>query len=179
MEAIYIMKHEIMEWLKALVSSIVIVGIILFFVRPTLVKGDSMFPTIKEHNYLIIEKMSYRFGEPEAGDIIVFKSELKENSFKNKDLIKRVIGVPGDHIQIMDGIVVVNGEAIKEEYINEPYTFGSIDIEIPEEKVFVMGDNRQVSRDSRDSAVGLVSFDKIRGKIWVRLYPFNKIGPVK
>lgn len=172
------MKRELMEWLKALVSSLIIVGIILFFVRPTLVKGDSMFPTIKEYNYLIIEKMSYRFHEPEYGDIIVFKSELPENRFKNKDLIKRVIGTPGDHLEIRDGQVYLNDELIQESYINEPYTFGNVDVVIPDHKVFVMGDNRAVSRDSRDQAVGLVMFDQIRGKILIRLFPFNRMGKV-
>jgi len=168
-----------MEWLKALISSLIIVGIILFFIRPTLVKGDSMFPTIKEYNYLIIEKMSYKFSDPERGDIIVFKSDLPENRFKSKDLIKRVIGVPGDHIMIQEGIVVVNGQQMTETYINDPYTFGLVDVVIPEGKVFVMGDNRAVSRDSRDNAVGLVEYDRIRGKIFVRLFPFNKMGAIE
>jgi len=173
------MKQELMEWLKALISSLIIVGIILFFIRPTLVKGDSMFPTIKEYNYLIIEKMSYKFSDPERGDIIVFKSDLPENRFKSKDLIKRVIGVPGDHIMIQEGIVVVNGQQMTETYINDPYTFGLVDVVIPEGKVFVMGDNRAVSRDSRDNAVGLVEYDRIRGKIFVRLFPFNKMGAIE
>lgn len=173
------MKRELMEWLKALLSSLIIVGIILFFIRPTLVKGDSMFPTIKEYNYLIIEKMSYRFGEPHQGDIIVFKSDLPENRFKNKDLIKRVIGTPGDHVVIREGQVYINDKLQNESYINEPYTFGNVDIVVPESHVFVMGDNRAVSRDSRDQAVGVVPYDRIRGKIFIRLFPFNRMGAVQ
>lgn len=173
------MKQEVVEWLKALLSSLIIVGLILFFIRPTLVKGDSMYPTIKEYNYLIIEKMSYRFAEPDRGDIIVFKSELRENLFKNKDLIKRVVAKPGDNVRIFEGKVFLNDQLLEEDYINEPYTYGQLDVVVPEGSVFVMGDNRGVSRDSRDDAIGFVDYDRIRGKIFIRLFPFKEIGLVK
>ncbi len=172
-------KTEIIEWAKALISSIVIVGLIMFFVRPTLVKGDSMYPTIKEYNYLIIEKVTYRSNEPERGDIIVFKSSLDENRFKKKDLIKRVIGIEGDHVVISDGLVYVNNEALEEGYINSDYTFGEVDVNVPEDAVFVLGDNRAISRDSRDPAVGFVDLTNVRGRIFVRLFPFNKMGNVE
>lgn len=169
---------EVKEWLQSLLFSVVVVGVLMIFIQPTLVKGDSMFPTIQENNYLVIEKVSYWFRTPVYGEVIVFKSHLPENSFKNKDLIKRIIGLPGDAIKIKDGLVYRNGEALQEPYIAEPFTFGDIDVTVPADSVFILGDNRAVSRDSRDPAVGFVPMDSIRGRILVRLFPFNEIGAI-
>lgn len=171
--------NEVKEWLQSLVFSVVVVGLLMIFIQPTLVKGDSMFPTIQENNYLVIEKVSYWFRAPVYGEVIVFRSHLPENSFKNKDLIKRIIGLPGDVIRIKDGAVLRNGEPLDEPYIAEPFTFGELEVTVPAESVFILGDNRAVSRDSRDPAVGFVPMSSIRGKILVRLFPFNRAGLVE
>lgn len=171
--------NEVKEWLQSLLFSIVVVGALMIFIQPTLVKGDSMFPTIQENNYLVIEKVSYWFRAPAYGEVIVFKSHLPENSFKNKDLIKRVIGLPGDTIKIKDGTVFRNGETLAEAYTAEPYTFGDMEVTVPADSVFILGDNRAVSRDSRDPAVGFVPMKSIRGKILVRLFPFTEVGSVE
>lgn len=171
--------NEVKEWLSSLLFSILVVGILMIFVQPTLVKGDSMFPTIQESNYLVIEKVSYWFRGPTYGEIVVFKSHLPENSFRNKDLIKRVIGLPGDRIRIADGQVFRNEEVLRESYTAEPYTIGAVDVIVPEDSVFLLGDNRTVSRDSRDPAVGFVPIKSIRGRILVRLFPFNRVGTVE
>ncbi|TCO73823.1 signal peptidase I [Marinisporobacter balticus] len=173
------MKKEIVEWIKTIVISVVIALVITTFIRPTLVKGYSMYPTLNEYDYLIINKIPYMMHEPERGDIVVFKSHLKTEDGKEKDLIKRVIGIPEDHIKITGGEVFVNGEKLDERYINGDYTSGEIDIEVPENKIFAMGDNRENSLDSRDERVGPVGIDTVRGKVLVRLYPFNKIGKVR
>lgn len=173
------MKKEIIEWIKTIVISVVIALIITTFIRPTLVKGYSMYPTLNEYDYLIINKIPYMMHEPERGDIVVFKSHLTTEDGKEKDLIKRVIGIPKDKIKITDGKVFVNGEKLNEPYINGDYTPGEIDIEVPENKIFAMGDNRENSLDSRDERVGPVEIDTVRGKVLVRLYPFNKIGKVQ
>ncbi len=173
------MINEVKEWLQSLLFSVVVVGLLMIFIQPTLVKGDSMFPTIQENNYLVIEKISYWFRAPAYGEVIVFKSHLPENSFRNKDLIKRIIGLPGDTIVIKDGIVTRNGTALKEPYIAEPFTFGDLAVTIPADSVFILGDNRAVSRDSRDPAVGFVPIKSIRGKILLRLFPFNEMGSVE
>lgn len=170
---------EVKEWLQSLLFSLVVVGILMIFIQPTLVKGDSMFPTIQENNYLVIEKVSYWFKAPAYGDVIVFKSHLPENAFRNKDLIKRIIGLPGDRIGIHNGIVSRNGIALEEPYTAEPYTAGDLEVTVPGDSVFILGDNRAVSRDSRDPAVGFVPLDSIRGRILVRLFPFNRIGLVQ
>lgn len=170
---------EVKEWLQSLLFSVLVVGLLMIFIQPTLVKGDSMFPTIQENNYLVIEKVSYWFRAPAYGEVIVFKSHLPENSFKNKDLIKRVIGLPGDSIIIKGGLVTRNGTILQEPYIAEPYTFGDIAVTVPDDSVFILGDNRAVSRDSRDPAVGFVAMKSIRGKILLRLFPFHEMGSVE
>ncbi len=170
---------EVFEWIKTIVISIVIALIITTFIRPTLVRGQSMYPTLEENNYLIINKIPYMIHEPERGDIVVFKSHLTTADGKEKDLIKRVVAVEGDEIVIEEGRIYINGEELDEDYINGSYTPGSVEMTIPKDHVFVMGDNRQNSLDSRDPKVGPVEVDSIRGKVLVRLFPFNKIGKVE
>lgn len=170
------MAKEIFEWVKTIIISVIIALFITAFIRPTLVKGHSMYPTLEPNNCLIINKIPYMLHEPQRGDIVVFKSHLKAIDGDEKDLIKRVIAVEGDKLVIKDGKVFVNGKEMKENYINGNYTSGNIDIVVPEGKVFVMGDNRPNSLDSRSPDVGLVDVDDIRGKVLVRLFPFNEIG---
>lgn len=171
-------KKEIKEWIKVIVTALVFAFIITQFIRPTLVRGESMFPTLKENDYLIINRMAYKFGEPKDGDIIVFHTNLLQDNGKKKDLVKRVIATEGQHIKIEDSKVYVDGKLINEPYIHDNYTEGYIDIQIPKGKVFAMGDNREKSLDSRYEDVGLVDVDDIMGKVMVRLYPFNKIGTI-
>ncbi len=172
------MKKEILEWVKTIAISIVIAMIITTFIRPTLVKGYSMYPTLNEYDYLIINKIPYMLHEPERGDVVVFQSHIMTIEGKEKDLIKRVIGIPGDTIQITEGKVFVNGQLMDENYINGNYTSGEVLLEVPENMIFVMGDNRENSLDSRDEKVGAVPIDTVRGKTLIRLYPFTKIGTI-
>lgn len=172
------MAREIFEWIKTIVVAVVIALVITTFIRPTLVKGQSMYPTLEPNNYLIINKIPYMMHKPERGDIVVFKSHLTTDDGKEKDLIKRVVAVEGDNVVIKEGVIYINGEKQEEDYINGNFTSGDIDINIPEGKVFVMGDNRQNSLDSRDPRVGNVDIETIIGKVLVRLFPFNEIGNV-
>ncbi|MGL5713651.1 MAG: signal peptidase I [Paraclostridium sp.] len=173
-------KKEVFEWIKIIITSLVIALVITHFVRPTLVQGSSMYPTLEEKDYLIINRVAYNRKNPNKGDIIVFKTELLQDNGKKKDLVKRVIGLPGDHIKINNQKVYLNGELLEEEYLDSTIiTEGNMDITIPDGKVFVMGDNRQHSMDSRDPDVGLVEIDDIMGKVMVRLLPFDKIGKVE
>ncbi len=169
--------NELKEWAKDIVIAIIVAVIILQFIKPTFVKETSMLPTLQEYNFLFLNKQSYFFGEPERGDIIVFHTDLKTQNRDEKMLIKRVIGLPGEVIHIEDGKVMINGEVLEEPYIMEPYTSGYVDnMKIPDDSMFVMGDNRQNSIDSRDASVGLVKIKDVYGKAVFRLYPFNKIG---
>lgn len=172
-------KKELFEWVKIIITSLAIALVITHFIRPTLVQGSSMYPTLEEKDYLIINRVAYNKKLPEKKDIIVFKTELLQDNGKKKDLVKRVIGLPGDHVKITDYQVYINGELLEEDYLSSTViTEGNIDITIPEGSIFVMGDNRQHSMDSRDPDVGLVKIEDIMGKVVVRLLPFNKIGKV-
>ena len=164
------------------VVAVVLAGIVLFFVRPTIVKQSSMEDTLHENDYMIMYRQAYRNSTPERGDIIIFQSDLTdEETGKDKLLIKRVIGLPGDDIKIADGQLYINGEAYKEDYLKDGFT-PAFEIPpegetytVPEGMFFCMGDNRAGSTDSRDSRVGCVPADAIEGKVIVRLFPFNQI----
>lgn len=171
-------KKEMFEWIKTILIAVIIAFVITTFIRPTLVKGESMSPTLHNNNYLIIDKISYMMHKPEKDDIVVFKSHLKNTDGKEKDLIKRIIAVEGDEIEIDDGEIYVNGEKLEEGYTNGSYTSGEVKVKIPLNQVFVMGDNREVSVDSRDPSVGTINIDTIKGKVLIRLFPFDKIGKV-
>lgn len=173
------LKKEILEWVKTIGLSIILALIITSVVKPTVVKGISMNPTLVENDYLIIYKLAYKSEIPKFKDIVVFESDLKQENGKEKDLVKRIIGVPGDHIVVKDGEVYLNEKQLSESYINDGYTDGQVDLVVPKGKVFAMGDNRLNSMDSRSQEVGLVDMDDILGKVVVRLYPFNKVGTLK
>jgi len=168
---------ELKEWVKDIAIAVIVALIILQFIKPTFVRETSMLPTLGEYNFLFLSKQAYRFGEPERGDIIVFHTNLKTIDGSEKMLIKRVIGLPGDTITIEDGDVIINGEVQDEPYTMDGYTSGYVkDLVVPEDSLFVMGDNRQNSIDSRDPSVGMVKIDDVYGKAVFRLYPFDKIG---
>lgn len=163
--------------IKDILIALVIVVIVTAIIKPTIVKEHSMDPTLQENNYLLINKLAYKVGEEQRGDIIVFESELEGEDGENRLLIKRIIGLPGETIRIQDGEVYINGTMLEEDYLNDGTTSGEvIDYVVPEGHFFVMGDNRLVSIDSRSESVGCVPEDAIMGKAFVRLYPFNEIG---
>lgn len=172
------MKAIVRDILLALVLALAI----SLLVRPTIVKEISMLPTLQENNYLMISKQAYRFGDVARDDIIVFHSDLMDEEGKEKLLIKRIIGIPGDVLTITNNRVYRNGYRIQEPYIMggiEGITSGEIhNYVVPEGFVFVMGDNREVSLDSRAEEVGSIRISDIIGKAFFRLYPFDEIGGV-
>jgi signal peptidase I len=166
------------EWIKDILVAVVVSIIILQFIKPTIVREHSMENTLKENDYILLSRQAYTlFGEPEQGDIVVFRSELKMPTGEDKLLVKRIIAVPGDTIAIEDGWVILNGEALEESYTKDGYTATDMEeITVPQDFLFAMGDNRQNSMDSRDDRVGMIPVDAVVGKAFFRLYPFDHIG---
>lgn len=173
------------EFIKDLIIALAIVVAITFVIKPTIVKETSMKPNLQNNNYLFVFKLAYVTKEhPDHGDIIVFKSDIdKDDGSGKKLLIKRVIGTEGDTIEIHDDMVIRNGEVLDEEYImDEEFDSGTPgyieEFTVPDDEIFVMGDHRTVSLDSRDSSVGTIDEDSIVGKAVFRIFPFNEIGKI-
>jgi signal peptidase I len=194
---------EIRSWIFSIVGAFFIAVLLNTKVFAMVqVQQSSMENTLFSNQKLIVDKLSYNFAEPQKGDIIIFL-ENEENgtlvedtlriigemisTFKNgKDssedenrLVKRVIGVAGDEIDIKDGSVYVNGQKLEEAYVSGETMNGEIKlpIKIGEDKLFVLGDNRRVSKDSR--RFGLIDIKQVEGKAIYRVYPFNKIGKIE
>ena len=168
---------NVLSWIRDIVIAIIIAAIILAFFKPIIVQQESMQPNFYSGDYVITSRQSYRlFGEPQRGDIIVFKSDLYDDSGKQKNLIKRIIGLPGDTLEIKEGDVYINGELLQEEYVAEQGLSGEMEaVTVPEGRLFVMGDNRGVSLDSRSEAVGTIDMDAIVGKVVIRRYPVSEM----
>lgn len=165
-----------------IIIAVALAALVLYFIRPTVVKQSSMEDTLHENDYMIMYRLAYKNHEPQRGDIVIFQSELVDyNSGEDKLLIKRVIGLPGDDICIKNDQLYINGEAYNEDYLKDGYTpAGEIPeegetITVPEGVYFMLGDNRAGSVDSRYKDVGFVEFERIKGKVILRLFPFSKI----
>jgi len=171
---------ELYDWLKA----IIIAALIALFVRtflfsPIIVDGPSMQPTLYDRDQMIVNKFIYKFKEPERFDIVIFHAS------KYKDFIKRIIGLPGEHIKVIDNQLYVDGELVEEPFLDgyssEGFRTNDFTLEmlpgnyekIPEGKVLVLGDNRSNSTDSR--SIGLIDINDIVGKATVIYWPLNRM----
>ena len=154
---------------------------ITFVGQRTEVEGASMENTLHNGDNLIVDKLSYRFRDPERFDIIVFPFQYQANTY----YIKRIIGLPGETVQIMeDGSIYINGEKMEESYgreVIQPETIGRAaePIVLGEDEYFVMGDNRNNSSDSRTDIVGNIKREDIIGKAWLRIWPLSDFGVLK
>ncbi len=192
-------KREILDLIKVIVIALLITNFLNIFVFTlSQVRQSSMETTLISGDQLIVEKLSYTFGAPKTGDIIVFIKDPVDPSIGarfvrlyedmaakffrkegNTRLVKRVIGVPGDEINIQDGKVFVNGQELPEAYAQQPtYPKSSMQYPfvVPAGQYFVMGDNRGMSYDSRD--FGCIQREQIDGRVWIRFWPLNKLGGV-
>lgn len=153
--------------------------IIRFVGQRTEVSGHSMEDTLDDGDNLIVDKMTYRFRDPVRYDIIVFPYKYKEDTY----YIKRIIGLPGEMVQITEeGNILINGEILEESYGREVMKSPGIaadPIILGEDEYFVLGDNRNASADSRDPSVGVISGKDIVGRAWLRIWPLNKFGILK
>lgn len=165
------------EWIKDIAIAMLIAIVIVQFVKPTIVKQSSMEPNFHDKDYLFVSKQAYRFNEPKRGDVVVFDSSLTDEDGNDKLLIKRIVGLPGEKLDIIDEKVYINGVLLDETYTMDGTTYGEIsDLVIPAGMYFCMGDNRDVSIDSRDPAVGCVDERQLVGKVFFRLFPFQNMG---
>ena len=153
--------------------------IITFVGQSTRVSGSSMEPMLHDGDNLIVDKISYRFHEPQRFDIIIFPYQYEEDTF----YIKRIIGMPGETVWINNsGEIYINGVLMKEHYGLETIAYpglASTPITLGKDEYFVLGDNRNNSTDSRFDVVGPISRDEIVGRAWMRIFPFNQIGMIK
>lgn len=181
------------EWLSVL-KLVVIALIVALFVRtflfsPIIVDGPSMQPTLYSKDQMIVDKITYRFKQPERFDIVVFHAS------EQKDFIKRVIGLPGEHVMVQDDVLYINGEPVEQPFLennddeNSLFTVKTADFrleelkgnheKIPDGYIFVLGDNRHNSTDSRHDDLGLVPIDEVVGKTNIIYWPPSRIQIVK
>lgn len=169
---------ELSGWLLYIVLIIALTWIVVTFVgQRTEVSGSSMETTLSDKDQLIVDKMTYRFRDPKRYDIVVSPYQYQDNTY----YIKRIIGLPGETVQILSGMVYIDGMRLDEHYGNEimenpgiaeePLTLG-------EDEYFVLGDNRNNSSDSRASDVGLIHRKDLIGRAWIRVWPLSQIGVI-
>lgn len=170
-------QDELYDWVQSIAVILAVVILLFTFVfRIIGVDGDSMNPTLEDHDWMVVSNLFY---EPKYGDIVI----LTKNSFMEQPIVKRVIATEGQVIDInfTTGEVTVDGVVLDEPYIAEP-TKRNLGLEfpavVPEDCIFVMGDNRNHSSDSRDPSLGMINKQHIIGRLLFRVFPLNKIGAV-
>lgn len=176
-------KNEWFDWIKAILIAFLLAYIVrTFFFAPIVVDGPSMLPTLHDRDQMIVNKFNYKFKLPERFDIVVFHAS------EQKDFIKRIIGLPGEHVEMSDNVLYIDGKEVDEPFINkESYQTWTDDFRledlpgdyavIPEGYVLVLGDNRSNSTDSR--ILGLIPIDAIVGKTSLIYWPFDRLQVVK
>jgi signal peptidase I len=171
---------EIWDWVKSILIAVILALLIrLFLFEVFVVEGRSMYPTLSETERLMVNKVIYHFDEPKIGDIVVFQYE------PGRDFIKRVIGLEGDKVEISEGRVYINNVLLEEPYLlkgMEMYDYGPVNV--PPGYLFLMGDYRENSMDSRDPRVGFVSREFLKGRAFFIFWPpwdarviSNKVDP--
>jgi signal peptidase I len=154
-----------------LVSTAIVLPIRFFLVQPFLVRGESMVPNYLQGDYLIIDELSYRFRNPERGEVVVFLFPLNKKEF----YIKRIIGLPGETVQIKGGRVYINGTPLEERYLPTFIaTNGDVTQKLGDDEYFVLGDNRGASYDSR--RWGTLKRSYIVGRVWIRAWPLSRLA---
>lgn len=162
------LKNIIKEYAIYIIIIIVVLLVKTYLISPIIVNGDSMDSTLKDGDIMILNKYHYYNNDIERFDIVVVKHE-------NKYIIKRVIGLPGDEVKCIDNVLYINDKVYVENYLDEGTTTTDFETEIiPEGYYFVLGDNREVSLDSR--RIGLIKESEIEGKATYTIFPFDRWG---
>ena len=176
-------KKKLLGLLFLFLETVAVIVLAFFLVRVaierTVVPGTSMEPTLAEGTSIIVNKLSYWRKGPERFDVIVFEQEGEEHSYYH---VKRVIGLPGDTVQIANGVVHINGKPLKEAVHDLPKIhlagLAENEFSLDEDEYFVLGDNRNKSEDSRFANIGNVTKEQIVGKAWFTLNPFNIVSQI-
>ena len=171
-----------MDWLLHIVLAVLIgLFIVNFVAQITIVSGSSMEITLHDHDRIIIEKISPRFGMLDRGDIVTI-NDYPGLEMERKPIIKRIIGIEGDEVEIKDGRVYVNGVVLEEDYINVD-SLGTLDVDpqyskvtVPEGHIYVLGDNRLMGQSKDSRTFGPVSIKDVGGKAFFRFHPFKSFG---
>lgn len=169
-------KNELLRLGLAVTGLVIATVLLIVFVgQRTEVNGDSMVPTLFDGDNLIVDKISYRFHEPERFDVVVFP--YRNASGEVVYYIKRVIGLPKETVQISNGVIYIDGQPLAENYGSEVIEYAKMasnPIELGEDEYFVLGDNRNYSSDSRD--IGPIKRESIIGRAFIRIWPFEEFG---
>lgn len=179
-------NKSVMREIIGTIAYVAVICLVVFLVlrfvgQRTVVNGHSMDPTLANSENLIMDKLSYHFTDPKRFDIVIFPGP--EEGGEHPYYIKRVIGLPGETVQIIDGKVYINGEELTDDvygitdYIDDP-GIAAEPLTLGDDEYFCLGDNRPVSYDSRYEAVGPVHRSEIIGKVWIRIWPLSKFGSV-
>jgi len=173
---VHILKRKIFEVVKfTSILFVIVIFAINFIFQIVTVNGQSMVPTLKNNDKLILEKVSKLLIDVKRNDIVVIKypADIRQR------IIKRVIAVAGDKVKINDNILYLNGKSVNEFYKNENFMKDYDEVLVPQNSIFVLGDNRNFSKDSRSNDIGFVKLNLLEGKVLIRLYPFNKMGRIR
>lgn len=160
-------KKSLFEYIKVIIITVALTLAVLYFIQISRVIGASMEPTYHNGNIILVDKVFYKQGKPSYNDIVVVSYHVSPGE---DQIIKRVVGLPGDHLEMKDNKLYRNGELLDEDYIKEPMVGNeNFAYDIPEGKVFVMGDNRNNSIDSR--MIGYVDFDdQVVGRVFFKVF---------
>ena len=168
--------RAVVEWIAVIVGALLVALVVkTFLFQAFYIPSESMEPTLEKGDRVLVNKLSYDLHDVHRGDIVVFERPKGQPESDIKDLIKRVIGLPGDTIEAKDGVVYIDGKALEEGYLVHGVTTDSLPRqEVPAGHVFVMGDNRGDSADSR--VFGAIDEDTIVGRAFVRVWPLSNLG---